>query len=211
MRCHFSADDDTLNEHVRLGSKYNPRSGVASSTWSLSSLIPRPARTIKRGRHLPMCFLPASNSLTIKSCDKSLFPSACSLSLLQLLSPRTQQRLDGLKKLDPAFRCHCRLHRKNRSPRKWLHVDRGSAWVEDDRGGHLLFSDIPRNSIFRWSEKGGTELFMSPSGYTGATYYGLEPGSNGLTLDPQGRLTACEHGDRRISVLTKGGGKRIVG
>ena len=36
------------------------------------------------------------------------------------------------------------------------------------------------------------------------------PASNGLTLDPQGRLTACEHGDRRVSVLTKGGGKRTL-
>ena len=86
----------------------------------------------------------------------------------------------------------------------------GPVWVEDGSGGHLLFSDIPRNTIFRWSAARGVELFMSPSGYTGTTYYGLEPGSNGLALDPDGRLTACEHGDRRISVLTRGGGKRTL-
>ncbi len=44
-----------------------------------------------------------------------------------------------------------------------------------------------------------SNCFMSPSGYTGVTYYGLEPGSNGLTLDKEGRLVACEHGDRRVS------------
>lgn len=86
----------------------------------------------------------------------------------------------------------------------------GPVWIEDDAGGHLLFSDIPRNSIFRWSERSGIELFMNPSGYTGVTYYGLEPGSNGLALDPQGRLCACEHGDRRVSVLTDGGGKLTI-
>ncbi|MEL6104411.1 MAG: SMP-30/gluconolactonase/LRE family protein [Planctomycetota bacterium] len=86
----------------------------------------------------------------------------------------------------------------------------GPVWVNDDEGGHLLFSDIPRNSIFRWSASKGIELFMNPSGYTGTTYYGLEPGSNGLTLDSQGRLTMCEHGDRRVSVLTRGGGKRTL-
>lgn len=86
----------------------------------------------------------------------------------------------------------------------------GPVWVADDHGGHLLFSDIPRNSIFRWSENGGVDLFLQPSGYTGVTYYGLEPGSNGLVLDPLGRLTACEHGDRRVSVLTRGGGKRTL-
>ena len=86
----------------------------------------------------------------------------------------------------------------------------GPVWIDDGDGGHLLFSDIPRNSIFRWSAKRGVELFMSPSGYTGTTYYGLEPGSNGLALDPDGQLTACEHGDRRVSVLTRGGGKRTL-
>jgi gluconolactonase len=83
----------------------------------------------------------------------------------------------------------------------------GPVWIPDDGGGHLLFSDIPRNSIFRWSAARGVELFMRPSGYTGVSYYGLEPGSNGLTLDTEGRLTLCEHGDRRVSVLTRGGGK----
>ena len=118
--------------------------------------------------------------------------------------------LGRVEKLDPAFDAIVDSTAKIEVLASGFTWTEGPVWVEDDRGGHLLFSDIPRNSIFRWSEKGGTELFMSPSGYTGATYYGLEPGSNGLTLDPQGRLTACEHGDRRISVLTKGGGKRTL-
>ncbi|QDV43107.1 Gluconolactonase precursor [Stieleria neptunia] len=86
----------------------------------------------------------------------------------------------------------------------------GPVWIADDGGGHLLFSDIPRNSIFRWSQSRGVELFMRPSGYTGVSYYGLEPGSNGLTLDAEHRLTMCEHGDRRVSVLSRGGGKRTL-
>jgi gluconolactonase len=83
----------------------------------------------------------------------------------------------------------------------------GPVWVSSADGGHLLFSDIPRNTIFRWSPTNGVEEFMRPSGYTGVAYYGLEPGSNGLALDAQGRLLACEHGDRRVSMLTPGGGK----
>lgn len=86
----------------------------------------------------------------------------------------------------------------------------GPVWVADAGGGHLLFSDIPRNTIFKWSANNGIESFMTPSGYTGTTYYGLEPGSNGLALDQQGRLLACEHGDRRVSVLTVGGGKMTL-
>ncbi len=83
----------------------------------------------------------------------------------------------------------------------------GPIWVPTAAGGHLLFSDIPRNTIFKWSPSTGVEEFMRPSGYTGVSYYGLEPGSNGLALDGQGRLLACEHGDRRVSMLTPGGGK----
>lgn len=91
-------------------------------------------------------------------------------------------------------------------------VESGFTWTEGpvwigDSDGHLLFSDIPRNSIFRWQKDQGVSLFMSPSGYTGVDYYGLEPGSNGLLLDKSGRLVLCEHGDRRVSVLTEGGGK----
>lgn len=63
----------------------------------------------------------------------------------------------------------------------------GPVW----RGDHLLFSDIPRNRIVRWRElPEGPEVttFRYPSG-----------NSNGLTLDRQGRLIACEHGNRRVS------------
>ncbi len=84
----------------------------------------------------------------------------------------------------------------------------GPLWVK--QGGYLLFSDIPRNSIYKWSEKDGLSLWMKPSGYTGVTDYGAEPGSNGLTLDPQGRVVFCEHGDRRVSRLENGGGKKTL-
>ena len=84
----------------------------------------------------------------------------------------------------------------------------GPVWMKD--GGYLLFSDIPRNSTMKWSEREGLSLFMKPSGYTGIGQYSAEPGSNGLLTDSEGRLISCEHGDRRISVLTKGGGKRTL-
>src|SRR3989442_962301 len=57
---------------------------------------------------------------------------------------------------------------------------------------------------------GGIGVFMNPSGFTGVADYGREPGSNGLTLDPQGRLVCCEHGDRRISRLEWDGGKKTL-
>lgn len=88
----------------------------------------------------------------------------------------------------------------------------GPVWVpaQGNEPGYLLFSDIPRNSIMKWVEGKGVSLFLKPAGYTGQVEYGNEPGSNGLLLDTQGQLVACEHGDRRVSVLTNGGGKRTL-
>jgi gluconolactonase len=89
----------------------------------------------------------------------------------------------------------------------------GPVWVKD--GGYLLFSDIPNNVINKYNPKDGkvTE-FLKPSGYTGKTARGGkpgdEPGSNGLMLDPQGRLTICEHGDRQVSRIEKDGKKTVL-
>lgn len=75
----------------------------------------------------------------------------------------------------------------------------GPVWVKD--GGYLLFSDIPPNRIYRWKEGEGARLFLTPSGYTGTAPRGGEVGSNGLTLDAQGRLVLAQHGDRRIAYM----------
>ena len=79
----------------------------------------------------------------------------------------------------------------------------GFDWVEgpvwDRRGGYLLFSDVPNNSIFKWEPGKGSSLFLKPSGYTGAEpFTGREPGSNGLAFDSSGRLVFNQHGNRRV-------------
>jgi gluconolactonase len=81
----------------------------------------------------------------------------------------------------------------------------GPVWVSRG-GGHLLFSDVIKNTVHKYDPKTGkAEPFLSPSGYTGSTPRGGEPGSNGLTLDAQGRLVLCQHGDRRIARLNDDG------
>ena len=89
----------------------------------------------------------------------------------------------------------------------------GPVWVPEEGnkfGGFVLFSDIPHNAVMKWQEGSGVTLFMKPAGYTGVADYGREPGSNGLALDASGRLVLCEHGDRRLSVVTSGGGKMTL-
>ena len=73
----------------------------------------------------------------------------------------------------------------------------GPVWVEE--GGYLLFTDIPPNRILRWKEGEGAGLYLTPSGYTGETPRGGEPGANGLLLNSSGQLLLCQHGDRRVA------------
>jgi gluconolactonase len=90
----------------------------------------------------------------------------------------------------------------------------GYIWTEgpvwDRKNGYLLFSDIPNNAIMKWEPGKGASLFMKPSGYTGSEpFTGHEPGSNGLTFDPQGRFVRTQHGNRRI-VRVEADGKETV-
>jgi gluconolactonase len=85
----------------------------------------------------------------------------------------------------------------------------GPVWVKD--GNYLLFSDPNNNLIYRWSEDEGVSIYRTHSGYSGMDIgeYG-QPGSNGLTLDAQGRLTINEHGNRRVTRLEKNGQLTIL-
>lgn len=65
----------------------------------------------------------------------------------------------------------------------------------------LIFSDVPNNIIHRWTENSGTAIFLKPSGYTDTIVRGGEMGSNGLTLNRDGKLVLCQHGDRRIALM----------
>ena len=71
----------------------------------------------------------------------------------------------------------------------------GPVWTRD---GALLFSSPNTNAIYRWAE-GAVTVFRPKSGYTGVDigrYH--QPGSNGLTFSPDGLLTICQHGNRRV-------------
>ena len=75
----------------------------------------------------------------------------------------------------------------------------GPTWLAREQA--VVFSDVPENKIYRWSEKDGLSLFLQPSGYSGTEVQFNEQGSNGLTTDRQGKLVLCQHGDRQIARL----------
>jgi gluconolactonase len=81
----------------------------------------------------------------------------------------------------------------------------GPVWVPEGEG-YLLFSDPNNNVIYRMTADGDVSVYLTKSGYTGENIGEYrQPGSNGLTLDEQGRLTICQHGNRRVVRIERNG------
>ena len=114
----------------------------------------------------------------------------------------------GIERLDPGLDSLLDAQATVEMVASGFRWSEGPVWDRDAK--QLLFSDIPNNVIHAWSREAGLRVFMKPSGYTGVANYGREPGSNGLAFGKGGELLICEHGDRRISRLTKNGGKMTV-
>lgn len=98
----------------------------------------------------------------------------------------------------------------------------GPVWVPEGRGGYLLFSDNAANVIYKWEPNRPLSAFLERSGFTGTdnskvgaqTIAGrvaiLLIGSNGLALDPQGRLVVTAMADRTVYRLEKDGSRTIL-
>ena len=111
----------------------------------------------------------------------------------------------SIERLDPALDKLLAPDAKLEKLAEGFNWSEGPVWVAD--GAYLLFSDVPENTVYRWTERRGVDIYLKPSGYTGdpAEYDGKERGSNGLTLDAEGRLVLCQHGNRQVARLADGG------
>jgi gluconolactonase len=102
-----------------------------------------------------------------------------------------------IRKLDPEVdqlvASDAKLERIATGFDKWTE---GPVWTHK---GTLLFAEIPANNIDLWAPGKGASVFMHPSGYTGReTFKGPEPGSNGMTLDRDGRVSVAGHARRNV-------------
>ena len=119
-----------------------------------------------------------------------LFLLALILSIAVSAFSQDIQKLDPV--LDRLVAPNAKLERIATGFDKWTE---GPAWT---RGGSLLFAEIPANNIVQWIPGKGASVFMYPSGYQGSDYKGPEPGSNGMTLDADGRVTVAGHARRTV-------------
>lgn len=81
----------------------------------------------------------------------------------------------------------------------------GPVWIT--RGDYLLFADVPRNIVWKWREFDGVAEYLNPSGSTGQPWSAGPSGANGLTVDNEGRLILCQHGDRQVARLRRSRGR----
>ncbi len=81
----------------------------------------------------------------------------------------------------------------------------GPLWIRG--AGYLLFSDL--NAIRQWMPGEGVSVYHDRT-FSGPAPAGRRVGTNGLTLDPEGRLIACEHGNRRISRWERNGSVTVL-
>lgn len=114
-----------------------------------------------------------------------------------LVHPVTAQRTVGsFERVDPRFDELVPADAKLEVLAEGFEWTEGPVWSKSE--GYLLFSDIPRNTIYRWDEENGLRVYIRPAGYSGAEPPGFELGTNGLLFDAEGRLVACDHGNRQI-------------
>jgi gluconolactonase len=140
--------------------------------------------------------------------------AACACVVLGLHGPvRAQEKserpaLGTIERLDP------RLDRLVPADARVERIADGFDWSEgpvwDRKQRRLLFSDVPKNTVFQWQDGQGASVFLKPSGSTGKTSRGGEQGSNGLLIDRQGNLVLCQHGDRRVARLEPDGTFRTL-
>ncbi len=113
-----------------------------------------------------------------------------------------------IERLDPAFDALLARDARLEKLADGFQFAEGPVWSPD---GALLFSDPNTNVVYRYGADGAVDVFRSKSGYDGADVGRLhQPGSNGLAFDSQGRLTLCEHGNRRVTRIERDGSVTVL-
>jgi gluconolactonase len=135
--------------------------------------------------------------------------SVAAFPLLALpVSAQSGTQIGRIERLDPAFDVLVPRDARIEKLADGFQWTEGPVWRK--RGGDLLFSDIPNNTINRWKEGEGVTVYLRPAGYNGASPAGRELGTNGLTFDANGQLVMADHGNRQIARLNESNFTRVT-
>ncbi len=125
--------------------------------------------------------------------------------------------------LDPALKDIVAAEAKLETLGDHFGLTEGPVWVQQGDNGYLLFSDNAGNQIYKWTAREAFSVFLPKSGYTGSDVMNVGAqtvtgggvailliGSNGLTLDTQGRLIITAMTDRKVVRLEKDGTRTVL-
>lgn len=121
------------------------------------------------------------------------------IALAGCTSTKEIKTIGSIERLDPALDAILSPDAKIEVIAEGYNWSEGPVWVESEN--MLLYSDVPENIVYKWTEQKGAEVYLTPSGFTGAETDSREKGSNGLLLNEKGQLVLCQHGDRRLSIM----------
>jgi len=125
-------------------------------------------------------------------------------------------------KMDPALDAIIAPDAKLDTVADHIGISEGPLWVSEGTGGYLLFSDLTADRIYKRSANGALSVFLDKI-YDGPDFLNAGQqtvssggmaviiiGSNGLTLDPQGRVVICSDAARKLIRLEKDGKRTVL-
>ena len=127
--------------------------------------------------------------------NKSLF----SFVFLSVLTAKCQEFIGEIEQLDSDMGLFVSKESKIEVLASGFSWAEGPLWVSKLNG--VLFTDVPKNKAYLWTERQGLSVFLDPSGMTNYAPHSSSEGANGLVLDSSGALVICQHGDRRVARL----------
>ncbi len=155
--------------------------------------------SIKMIRHLPKTCLLAFSGLLLFACSTNSDPSTEEKDQPPPKKEYPVWENVTVEVLDPTLEEIVSTNPMVQKLGEGYTWSEGPVWVEEHQ--MLLFSDVPQNVVHRWDEAGGVRPYLKPSGYTGEGDYSEEPGSNGITVDDEGNLLLCQHGNRVVAKM----------
>lgn len=127
--------------------------------------------------------------------NKSLF----GFVFLSVMTAKCQEFIGEIERLDSDMGLFVSKESKIEVLASGFSWAEGPVWVPKLNG--VLFTDVPKNKAYLWTERQGLSVFLDPSGMTNHAPHSSNEGANGLVLDSNGALVLCQHGDRRVARL----------
>ncbi len=194
-----------------IGREYGQNGGSVVAGWNAPNRL-LIARNAKPGQHIQLAIFGINGPISDAPTNYIYVREAKLLFFSGSEAPVavTPHEVNvGVERDDPAIDTIVPANAKLFKIAEGFQFTEGPVWVRDQRV--LRFSDPNHNTIYQYADGKPLTIFRDKSGYDAPDIgeYG-QPGSNGLTLDAQGRLTINEHGRHRVTRLERDGSLTVL-